>query len=448
MGGQRHNSDHDGASPGSRGPRALAAFTETYVQVFARHPPLIAVAASTLFVALVFGNLNNIAIAQLLRESLHVHRYLVLVGQLVSTALFVEFLFKLPFGYLSDLLGRKRFIALAPMAGSIVPVLIALTPASKLWLLYPLFALNGLTVAAFWPVLYASVSDLADASWRPQALAVVSATYLCGTTAGYALGPVVSAATGDYRLPFLIGAALLFMAGMSGALWIPETHTGRRRRLGALADLAAMSGAVVDKPAAAAATAGPRVPLSLVIAITFALFFAVTVVAPFVESYSAITLGINVADMWPVVLAMAACIAVLALPLSRVSNIWSKANVVRTGLIMAAVAMGFVGRSRDVIMLFWAVLLAVAAFLLGLPAWLALVTRGVPPERRGTIMGIVTAAQGGGASVGPLVGGYLAHRDPHFPFFGSAAILGLAALLALVFLRDDEPSGHPAEAAA
>lgn len=424
--------------PRGRSASALTLFSETYLAVFSRHPPLMAVAVAALFVSLVYGNLNNIALPQLLRESLRLPDYRVLVGQLVSTALFVEFIFKLPFGYLSDRLGRKRFIALAPLAGAIVPILIAYIPSDTLWLMFPLVALNGIVVAAFWPVLYASVTDLTEAEWRPQALAVVSATYLCGTTTGFALGLVVSGSTGNYHLPFLVAAGLLFMAGMSAAALVPETHPGRGRRKGALADLAAMSGMVSGQPAPAA---GPRLPLWLVVAITFVLFFAVTVVAPFVEGYAGNTLGINVARMWGVVLAMAAIIAVLALPLGRVASLWRKANVVRLGLLLAALAMLSVGLSSDLVGLFLSVLLAVIAFLLGIPAWLALVTRGVPAEQRGTIMGIVTTAQGAGASMGPIAGGYLAHYDPHLPFYGSALVLALAALLAIVLLRGAERSG-------
>ena len=415
---------------------AARAVCDTYLAVFQRHPPLMAVVVATLFVALVYGNLNNIAIPQLLRESLHIPAYKVLVGQLVSTALFVEFLLKLPFGYLSDRIGRKRFIALAPLAGAIVPVLMAYTPSELLWLLFPLVAANGVVVAAFWPVLYASVTDLCEAEWRPQALAAVTATYLCGTTAGFALGLIVSGHTGNYRLPFLVAGGLLFMAGMCAAALIPETHSRPRRGEGALAKLAAMSGALSER--APAVVTGARLPLYLVITITFILFFAVTVVAPFVEGYAGKTLGINVAHMWGAVLTMAVLIAILALPLSRVANAWSKSNAVRLGLALAGVAMALVGLSRDLTGLFASVLLAVIAFLLGIPAWLALVTRGVPADQRGTVMGVMTAAQGAGASAGPLVGGYLGQQDPHFPFYGSAAVLGLAALLALGLLRETE----------
>lgn len=73
---------------------------DTHLAVFLRHPPLIAVVVATLLVALVCGNLNNIAIPQLLRERPHVPGHKVLVGQLVSTAPFVE-------GYVGKTLGMN-----------------------------------------------------------------------------------------------------------------------------------------------------------------------------------------------------------------------------------------------------------------------------------------------------------------------------------------------------
>jgi len=51
-----------GARPAVPLVSAARAVCDTYLAVFLRHPPLIAVVVATLFVALVYGNLNNMAL--------------------------------------------------------------------------------------------------------------------------------------------------------------------------------------------------------------------------------------------------------------------------------------------------------------------------------------------------------------------------------------------------
>ena len=74
------------------------------------------------------------------------------------------------------------------------------------------------------------------------------------------------------------------------------------------------------------------------------------------------------------------------------------------------------------------------AYTVGGPAWLALVADQSPTDQRGRTMGALTTAQAAGALLGPVMGGHLWDLSHRYPFIGSAMLLSLAALVALVFL--------------
>lgn len=83
-------------------------------------------------------------------------------------------------------------------------------------------------------------------------------------------------------------------------------------------------------------------------------------------------------------------------------------------------------------------------FMLGLPAWLALVSDLAPAGATGRIMGLVATAQGAGAFLGPLAGGYLWDVNLRSPFYLAAALLTLSAVVALLLLQRTQSSSSSA----
>jgi len=84
-----------------------------------------------------------------------------------------------------------------------------------------------------------------------------------------------------------------------------------------------------------------------------------------------------------------------------------------------------------------------------LPAEGALVADITGGAQRGTAYGLYSFAVGTGATIGPLLGGWVYdHIDPSAPFFANAIILPLSALLVLLLPREIRRTPEPQQAAA
>jgi len=122
-----------------------------------------------------------------------------ILGLLTSSYLVTETVLKLPFGHLSDRLGRRPFMITGLLATSVLPMAVVLVPARAIVLypvlifslLIPLRMLGGTGSAAVWPAVYAEVPDHVETNARGRAMAVVNAAY----AAGIAIGPALAGAT-------------------------------------------------------------------------------------------------------------------------------------------------------------------------------------------------------------------------------------------------------------
>ena len=126
-----------------------------------------------------------------------------LVGTLTSS---VQMAIANLMGRLSDRLGRRRLLLIAPLLFLASCILVTL--ARKVWVILALSALNGLCLSMFWPSFQAWVADRQTGSRLARDIGSLNLSW----TAATLVGPVLSGFLySSYpQLPFLLAAALAF----------------------------------------------------------------------------------------------------------------------------------------------------------------------------------------------------------------------------------------------
>ncbi|HET9515986.1 MAG TPA: MFS transporter [Gemmatimonadales bacterium] len=124
-------------------------------------------------------------------------------------------------GMLSDRWGRKSLIVAGMLVQGVALALVALGKAFWFWV--GAAALLGAGTAMVYPVLLASVGDIAHPRWRASAVGV----YRLWRDGGYVLGALLAGFLADlFGMQWAIGAIALLTAGSGAlvALRMPETH--------------------------------------------------------------------------------------------------------------------------------------------------------------------------------------------------------------------------------
>jgi MFS family permease len=412
-------------------------FERTYVALFREYPPLLRLAVVTGASQLAFALVNVYALPVYLIQDLRVSG--LAVGGISATFLACEMALKFPLGRLSDRLGRKPFVVLGPLLICLNPVIIVRLP-TRLWaLVFPVRALDGVGAAALWPPLFAMVGDLVDKRSRAAAMSVMNTVYVGAIGAAAAMGSFADYFTGSHHSPFYLASAFLFLSAVTGYLGLPVVR-------GAAGD--------PHEPAVAApsmsALTQPRLPpyrLPLVLLVSILMTLGVLMLASFLIVYVKVELHLSGLHTGALLAALAVPVLVVGLPLGHAADRWGKSRAVRVSLAVSAATMWLVPSCRSVLTFALVGLVLVIAHILGTPAWLALVSELAPRRRRGGVMGIVATAEGAGAALAPLLGGWLWDIQHSYIFYGSAVLLTLAALVAAFTLRG-EPRGEQPEQAA
>ena len=425
----------------------------TYLALFREYPALINLAVITFAAQCAFALLNVYALPIYLFDGLHLSGKL--VGTTATTFLVFETLFKFPMGRLSDRHGRRWFVTLGPLLISLNPIFVISLP-SRIWtLIYPLRAADGAGGGALWPPLFAMIGDVVRSERRAAAMAFINVVYAGAIALGILLGWLAAEVGHSLHAPFFVATGLLLLAGATGWFGLPKLPAPRHESLDLAMPELAMIPPLRDEPAPGAGETGPahggvldRVAAWLrsyhvllqCMVISFLMVMAGMTLANFMVKYVS-ELKFTPAEIAIMVVATGVPAAALGLPLGHASDRWGKSRAVRLSLAISAALMWVVPLASS-----HAVTLAVvggllmASNIMGIPAWLALVSDLAPTSHRGRIMGAVAAAEGVGAGFGPLLGGFLWDINHSYMFYGAAALLTMCAAFAAVVLR-----GHGAQ---
>jgi MFS family permease len=376
------------------------------------------------------SSVNNLSLPFYIHDDLHQPAHT--LGTLISTFLIAEMILKLPFGNLSDHHGRRKYVMLGfvmsvatALAICFIPMsTFAALPALVLIVLLPMRAIDGAGAASLWPPLFAAVPDSVPSEDRGVAMSVMNTGYM----AGVALGPALASGAmklwemqsyrpdWNSRAPFamvLVPAAIALV--LAAKLRDTNAYEGHVRK-----------GALGEWPRG-------RI-VAIIIIITLGNTFATATLAPYLALFVNKAIGIPRQSIGLLLLALFLPAGVLGIPLGRLGDRWPKRRVVQLALCITTLALWSVARSASVPGLVVSGVFVALGFVLGLPAWLALISELAPQGRAGRVMGLMATAQGAGAFLGPLAGGYLWDINIRYPFYVAASVLTLSALVALALL--------------
>ena len=335
-----------------------------------------------------------------------------LIGEALGIYGLTQGLLQIPFGLLSDRVGRKVMIvaglalfgigsAVAALSTSIGGVIVGR-------------ALQG--AGAVGSVILALVADLTSEESRTAAMAMVGITIGASFIVALLAGPLVASFIGVTGIFWLMVAlALLGMA-------ITEFAVPSPRRLGVHRDAEAV-------PALLGAVLRNRELLRLDIGI-FALHAMLTASFLVVPDLLRSTLGVAVHDQWIVYLPVLLVAVAAMVPAIIVAEKYRHMKGVFVGAVAALAVsqiMLYVG-AGNLFVLLAALVVFFSAFNVMEATLPSLITKVAPPDVKGTAMGVYSSLQFFGIFVGGVIGG-LAHQHG-----GGAAIFALTTALALIWL--------------
>lgn len=277
-------------------------------------------------------------------------------------------------------------------------------------------------------------------------ISILNLSYLSGFGISAVVGFLLHHHAGTYTHAFFVTAALLTIAGILVLALLPSSKSQRtnepkpdRRRL-------SLKPRLVRLPA----LSRPVFVLAVIFAVSqFAASMQVPVIVPYAKQVLRLTdlelgLGIGIA---------AGGLALLAVPIGRISDDIGHENSLRIALLGAAVALLSFPFAKSIFFVAGLGVLIGLAWLLAFPAALALASEVVSEQERGAAVGLIYGGQGLGAIVGAPFGGIIADLVIKFssskalglkvPFIIGASSLVMAFLL--TFWLSYELSSRPVE---
>jgi DHA1 family multidrug resistance protein-like MFS transporter len=381
------------------------------------------------------------------------------IGFVLVAFLLSEAMFKSPMGALADRIGRKKLIVFGPsltvgtsLLTLIVPHGLGLFETGSLLLLR---ALDGLGAAMLWPAAFALMSDSVSDAEREQSMSLLNACYLTGVAIALPLGGMANDLLGPHlphllnRAPGLFLSALLFASvAITAQLTVPADgpHPHHPRHPPGEADIRGFLKSMRDIP-----------EYLLLAAVTFmGIGFPMAIVKLFAEEQFLMSESKFGALVFPGVIAM----AVLSVPMSRLSERIGRSRAVHVGMFLCMAGMAAIGLGMffPVLRQPWVVALGGIpvgiGFLMAIPAWMASVS-DIDHRARGANLGAVMTAQGLGAIVGALIGGAVYDSlqgvgvtlglgegfGRYSPFMGCALCIAAGWILSLRILRPSPRQG-------
>ena len=324
----------------------------------------------------------------------------------------------MPFGILSDRLGRRPVIAAGLLVFALGSVAAAL--ADDIWGVVAGRALQGMGAVA--AAVMALASDLTGESHRTRVMAMIGASIGAAFALALVLGPVVTAAAGVSGL-FWVTASLALLAIVLLYAGVPTpprmTHTGGSPLVG-------LSTALRDRQ---------MLRLNAGIFILHAIMVATFVALPIALRDRA---GVDVAGHWKVYVGVLLASVMFTVPMIVFADRANRSRAVMLvgiGLLGAALA-GLAGVSAGTVVLVVCLIVYFTGFNTLEASLPALVSRVAPMRARGAALGVYSTVQYLGAFAGGVMGGWLLGAGGERVVLAACAGLCVAWILVASGLRE------------
>ncbi|MFZ9039376.1 MAG: MFS transporter [Gammaproteobacteria bacterium] len=348
--------------------------------------------------------------------SLHAHEYTgatpVLIGLAIGIYGLTQGLFQLPFGFLSDRVGRKTVIIFGLLifgAGSMLAA-----EAESITQVIAGRALQGLGAIA--AAVMALAADLTREEVRLRIMAVIGMSIGASFMLSMIIGPIIAAGFG-LRMLFWITAGLALLGILVVAFVTPKPprQSFHRDAQVSLRDIGRVAGDIELLKLGFGVFV-----LHLVLAATFVVF-------PLVLQQN---LLVDEALHWRTYLPVFVLSIFLLVPMIIAAEKYRKSRLVfGLAVVMLALAEFGLAWSETYVAVFVMLVLFFGAFNFLEAMMPASVSRIAPADMKGTAMGLFSSAQFIGAFAGGLLGGFLLGAADYATTF-----LWLGAILAIWFL--------------
>lgn len=335
-----------------------------------------------------------------------------LIGEALGIYGLTQGILQIPFGLLSDRIGRKFMILIGLVlfgAGSAVAAVSTTIGGVIIGR-----ALQG--AGAVGSVILALVADLTGEDSRTAAMAMVGITIGASFLVALLAGPVVANFIGVAGIFWLM--VVLALLGMAITQFVVPNPPGIRVHRDAEAVPALLGAVVRDRE---------LLRLDLGIFVLHAMLTASFLVVPDLLQSTA---GVAVHDQWMVYLPVLLISVAAMVPAIVVAEKYRRMKGVFVGAVLALAisqVMLFYG-AGNVFMLLAALVIFFTGFNVLEASLPSLITKVAPPDVKGTAMGVYSSLQFLGIFIGGIIGG-MAHQRG-----GSAGVFALTMALAVIWL--------------
>lgn len=351
--------------------------------------------------------------------SLHAHEYLgytpLLTGIAIGVYGLTQAMFQIPFGMLSDRIGRKKVIVAGLIifaAGSVVAAM-----AETIWGVIGGRALQGFGAIA--AAVLALTADLTREEQRTKAMAIIGISIGLAFALAMVMGPAITSTA--IGLPGLFWVtAVLTLGGIAVLLfYVPDPVITRFHR--DTEPVPAQFARILGNP--------QLLRLDIGILILHLIMTATFVTLPLVMRDNA---GVDPAQHWMVYLGVLSASVVLMAPFVMYADRKNRLKHVFLGAVALLIVaeVGLFHYRAGLIELVVLMVLYFMAFNILEATLPSLVSRLAPSDMKGTALGAYSTAQYLGAFIGGAFGGWLHGR--YGPSASFALCAGLAALWLLI----------------
>lgn len=343
-----------------------------------------------------------------------------LIGVALGTYGLTQAVFQVPFGMLSDRIGRKKVIVAGLLIFSLGSIIAGAAGTIRMIIIGR--ALQG--TGAIASAIMALAADLTRSNQRSKAMALIGISIGGAFALSFIIGPILNPLIGVPGL-FYIGAGLAVIAIAVLIMLVPS------------AGLPITSDRSQNIRASLAAVTADRKLLLLYASIftLHMLLMANFVVVPLTLRDAA---GIDAAHHWHIYLPVLVMSAVLMFPCLIAGEKFRRVNQMLAAAIvlMLMAQYGFMHWHRTALQIGLVMLFFFLSFNYLEATLPSLISKSAPPEHKGTALGIFSTCQFIGIFTGGVVGGYLYDHTGINSVFVFGCIVSIIWLLGLVLIQN------------
>jgi len=350
----------------------------------------------------------------------------IIIGFIFSSYSLAQLIASPLLGEYSDKIGRRQ-ILLFSLAGTVVSFVL-LGFAKSIPILFLARLVDGISGGNV-STAQASIADITDKKDRAAGMGILGAAIGLGFILGPALGGYFSKF--GYSVPAFLAAIISLISFLLTYFFLPETRI-------VSTNIAAKKRNSFSIKGVFSVFSHPLVgELSI---LNFLITFAFTLMQGVFALYSQHTLKLTVAQNGILFAYLGIIgISIQLIFLKKITSLIKEKTLIITGLLMLSLSLTLIALSTSLPLLFVAVtLMAIGNSTLG-PTITASVSKSLPPDEQGNIMGIFQSLGSLARLFAPVIGTFLfTYINPKAPFFTSAFILFAFTLYKVL------PKKHPA----